>query len=119
MLLEHVLGPGAVPDAADQAVNKAARAANSPLLRISTPNSGPHIWLHWKKKNLRAEMLIARPFIPGRGPGICISQAPREPPGQEDFRQKHKNNASALAALQRLTEYVLRGTFRRGLFSKY
>lgn len=58
-------------------------------------------------------MLIARPFVPGRGPGICISQAPREPPGQEDFRQKRENDAS------RLTEYVLQGTFRRGLFSKY
>lgn len=33
----------------------------------------------------RAGMLIARPFLPGRGPGICVSQALREPPGQEDF----------------------------------
>lgn len=83
------------------------------------PQQRPSHLAALEKKNLRAEMLIARPFIPGRGPGICISQAPREPPGQEDFRQKHKNNASGLAALQRLTEYVLRGTFRRGLFSKY
>lgn len=64
-------------------------------------------------------MLAARPFGPGRGPGICISQALREPPGQEDFRRKCENNASALTTLQRLPEYVLRGMVGRGLLSKY